>query len=144
MGAKSGCASCHAILRKMVWEVRAVSERARIELTGHLNKSRCALAAGIAPRWEWGWGRYPPCGCPWSFRSTRHAFLTRTLPCSDIESQLAEGKGGPTSTCTREEACECEITLQVCAPHSHPCSSHCAIEHACAPDLSPQIHQVVA
>ena len=60
MGAKSGCAACHAQVRTKKREVRAVSERARIELTGHLNKSRCALAAGIAFRWEWGWGRYPP------------------------------------------------------------------------------------
>ena len=33
---------------------------------------------------------------------------------------------------------------QVDAPRSHPCSSQYAIEHACAPDLSPGIYHVIA
>ena len=52
-----------------------------------------------------GVGAQPTLWQPWSFRSTRHALLTRTLPCSGNESKLAEGKGGPTSTLIREEGC---------------------------------------
>ena len=57
MGAKSGCAACHAQVRTKKREVRAVSERARIELSGHPNMSGCALVAGIALWWDVGMGR---------------------------------------------------------------------------------------
>lgn len=144
MGAICGCAALHGTHRTLTANVAEVLGKARIRIAWASSFFGCGHEAGIAFRWEWGWGRYPLFGCPSAFRPTRHARLTRTLPHSGVEPQLAEGKGGPTSTFTRKEGCPCEITVQVCAPHSHPCSSQCAIEHARAPDLSPRIHHVVA
>jgi len=129
-----------ATLRNSIHGVLAVSRRGRIEPPSHLTMSWCALAAGIACRWEWG-GAQPTFWCPLPLRSTRHALNPRSLSFSDVESKLADGRGGPTSTSTRKKRL---IVRDHSAPRSHPCSSQYAIEHACAPDLSPGIHHVVA
>ena len=104
-----GCTSADSSLRGNTQELNPrrlgsleESWRGRIEPPSHLTMSWCGLAAGIACRWVWG-GAQPTFWCPLPFRSTRHALNPRSLSFLDVESKLADGRGGPTSTSTRKK-----------------------------------------
>ena len=143
--AGNGCTSADASLRCNTQELNprslgSLGERANraSEPSNHVlvrPRSWNSMPVGM------GGGAQPTFWCPLPFRSTRHALNPRSLSFSDVESKLADGRGGPTSTSTRKKRL---IVRDHSAPRSHPCSSQYAIEHACAPDLSPGIHHVVA
>ena len=92
--------------------------------------SWCALAAGIAFRWEWGWGaaHLLVAHC----RSDRPTTLFKLAPCLFQmlnRSWPTEGVGLPQLRLEKKGS-QCEITVQA-ATRSHPCSSkgeYCQID----------------